>query len=180
VADVKQVRRKVIIALVAMFCVDLVCAAVLFSPIGRASRNASKHESQLWSELQAKTRETVPLNGLGGKIKDAKSEIKDFYSDRFPVRFAAVPEELGKLASENGVRLSAAKYSSDATDLPGVQVVRVDAAIDGDYLKEAKFINAVERDKTFFIIDSVRLGEAQKGAVHLQIVFEAYVRSQGA
>ena len=179
-ADVKQVHRKFATILAVMLCIDIACAAVLFSPIGRASRNGRKVESQVWSELQTKTRQTLPLNGLDGKIKDAKSEIKQFYEQRFPDRFAKVPEELGKLAAENGVRLSAARYSTADTDVPGIHLVRVEAAIDGDYFKEAKFINAVERDKTFFIINSVMLGGEQKGGVHLQIVFETYVRSQAA
>jgi len=178
--DVKHTRRKLTIALVALLCLDVACVAVLVSPIGRASRDGRRTESALWSELQTKTHQTLPLHGLDSKIKDAKSEITQFYDERFPDRFAKVPEELGKLAADNGVMLSSVKYSSEDTDVPGIRMVRVEAAIDGDYFKEARFINAVERDKTFFIIDSVALGEQQKGGVHLQIVFETYVRSEAA
>jgi type IV pilus assembly protein PilO len=179
-ADVKQVRHKLTVALVVMLCLDALCAVVLFSPIGRGAREGRQKEAQLWAELKSKTRETEPLHGLDSKIVEAKSQIKDFYAQRFPENFASVPETLNKLAAANGVTLSAAKYSSDETDIPGLHAVRVDAAIDGDYIKEAKFINAVERDKMFFIIDSVALGEQQKGGVHLQIKFETYVRSQAA
>jgi Tfp pilus assembly protein PilO len=179
-ADVKQTRRKLTIALVVMLCLDILCAIVLLSPIGRGAREGRQKEAQLWSELKTKTRQTEPLRGLDSKIVDAKTQIKDFYAHRFPENFASVPEKLNKLAAANGVTLGAAKYSTEDTDVPGVRAVRVEAAIDGDYAKEAKFINAVERDKTFFIIDSVALGEQQKGGIHLQIVFETYVRSQAA
>lgn len=178
--DVKDTRRKLTTVLAVLLCLDIVCGVILISPIGRASREGRKTEAQLWAELQAKTRQTLPLHGLDSKITDAKSEIRDFYQQRFPERFAKIPEELGKLAAQNGVTLSAAKYSTEDTDVPGVRLVRVEAAIDGDYLKEAKFINAVERNHIFFIIDRVALGEQQKGGVHLQIVFETYVRSQAA
>lgn len=179
-ADVKQTRRKLTIALVVMLCVDILCAIVLLSPIGTSVRTGGQKETQLVQERNSKRPEAEKVHGLDAKIVDAKSQIKDFYAQRFPQSFASVPEKLNKLAAANGVTLSAAKYSTEDTDIPGVRAIRVEAAIDGDYVKEVKFINAVERDKTFFIIDSVALGEQQKGGVHLQIVFETYVRSQAS
>ncbi len=179
-ADIRQTRRKLIIAAAVMLVLDIVSIAILISPIGRGSREGRQKEAQLLSELQVKTRQTIPLRGLDAKIVNASKEIKSFYAARFPDNFAAVPARLNKLASEHGVKLSAAQYSTEPTDVPGVNRVKIQAGIDGDYLKEAKFINAVERDRTFFIIDNVALGEQQKGDVHLQITFETYVRSASA
>jgi type IV pilus assembly protein PilO len=179
-ADVNQTRRKLTVAFVVMLCLDVLCVILLLSPIGRGAREGRQTVNQLWDELKTKTKQAEPLHGLDSKIVEAKAQIKDFYVERFPQNFAAVPERLNKLAAANGVTLSSAKYSTDDTDIPGLRAIRIEAAIDGDYIKEAKFINAVERDKTFFIIDSVALGEQQKGGVHLQIVFETYVRSQAA
>ena len=179
-ADVKRTRRQLTIALIIMLVIDTICIVVLVSPIGRGAREGRDQVNQLWKELQAKTAETLPLQGLDSKIVNAKAQIKDFYDERFPDSFAAVPQRLNKLASEHGVILTSAKYTSDETEIPGLRVVRVEAGIDGDYGKEARFINAVERDKTFFLIDNITLGEQQKGGVHLQIVFETYVRSQPA
>ncbi len=179
-ADIKQTRRQLSIALIVMLVINLICIIVLVSPIGRGAREGRQKVDQLWKESQARTRETLPLQGLDSKIVNAKSQIKDFYLERFPETFAAVPQELNKLASAHGVLLTAAKYTTEDTGIPGLRAVRVDAGIDGDYSKEARFINSVERNKTFFIIDSIALGEQQKGNVHLQIVFETYVRSQPA
>lgn len=179
-ADVKHLRRKMTIALVVMLCISIICIIILLSPIGDSIRTGGQRETQLAQELNSKRPQAEKVRGLDAKIVDAKSQIKDFYARRFPPSFASVPERLNKLAAANGVILSGAKYSTADTDIPGIYAVRVEAAIDGDYVKEVKFINAVERDKTFFIIDSVALGEQQKGAVHLQIVFETYVRSQAA
>ncbi len=46
----------------------------------------------------------------------------------------------------------------------------------GSYLQEVKFINELERDKMFFLIDGVALGE-QQGNVRLQLKLETYLRS---
>ncbi len=179
-ADIKQTRRNLTRALITMLVIDVICVIALLSPIGRGAREGRQEVNELWKQLQARTAATLPLQGLDSKIVNAKAQIKDFYAERFPDSFAAVPQRLNKLASEHGVTLTAAKYSTEDTDVPGLRIVKIEAGIDGDYGKEARFINAVERDKTFFIIDSISLGEQQKGGVHLDIVFETCVRSQPA
>lgn len=181
-ADIKHIRHRLIIAMAVMVSIIVICIAVLLSSIGRGSREGRRKEQQLWTELQAKTRETVPLDGIEDKIAKAKLQIKDFYAERMPANFARVPERLTELASKNGVTLSSAHYAIAETEIPGVKMVRVDASIDGDYLREVRFINALERDRdhAFFLIDSISLGEQQKGGVHLQIVLETYIRSEAA
>jgi type IV pilus assembly protein PilO len=51
----------------------------------------------------------------------------------------------------------------------------MEITLSGDYLQEVKFINALERDKMFFLIDGITLGE-QQGNVRLQLKLETYLR----
>jgi len=83
------------------------------------------------------------------------------------------------VASANRVRISQGKYDVDDTDIEGLQKVRIEASLDGDYVETVKFINALERDKMFFIIDSVTLGEQQAGKVRLNMRLETYLKGQG-
>ncbi len=55
----------------------------------------------------------------------------------------------------------------------------MEITLSGDYLQEVKFINALERDKMFFLIDGIALGE-QQGNVRLQLKLETYLRSGAA
>lgn len=178
--DLRPVRRKYVLALIVLLAIDLVCGIILISPIGRSARANQQHLADLWAELQNKTRETLPLQGIDGKVKEAKAEIDQFIDDRLPPRMATVPDELGKLAAAEGVSLATAKYKTEVTDLPGVRRVVIQATLSGSYQQAARFINAVERDKLFFIIDSISLGEAQGGSIRLQIQMEAYIRSEAA
>jgi type IV pilus assembly protein PilO len=57
--------------------------------------------------------------------------------------------------------------------------LNIELALSGSYLQEVKFINALERDKLFFLIDGVTLGE-QQGNVRLQLKVETYLRSGAA
>lgn len=178
--DLRQVRRKYTLTLIILLAMDLACGIVLVSPIGTSARSNQQQLASLWTQLQAKTRESLPLQGIDGKVKEAKAEINEFFSDRLPPRFANVPDELGKLAGAHGVSLTSARYKTEETELPGIRRVVVQATLTGPYSQEARFINAVERDKLFFIIDSVSLGESQGGSVQLQIQMETYIRSEAS
>ena len=55
----------------------------------------------------------------------------------------------------------------------------IEISLAGNYLQEVKFINALERDKMFFLLDGITLGE-QQGNVRLQLKLETYMRSGAA
>jgi type IV pilus assembly protein PilO len=55
--------------------------------------------------------------------------------------------------------------------------VEVEAELSGDYLQLVRFINALERNRLFFIVDDLQLGSEQNGIVKLQIKVETYLRS---
>jgi hypothetical protein len=49
--------------------------------------------------------------------------------------------------------------------------------VTGDYADEMRFINALERSKTFFVINSVSLGGAEGRTVRLELHVETFLRS---
>ena len=59
----------------------------------------------------------------------------------------------------------------------GVRRVEIDADLAGDYLQLVRFINALERDQVFFLVDSVVLGGEQNGVVKLQLKLETYLKT---
>ena len=68
------------------------------------------------------------------------------------------------------------KYDEKDAPIEGLRKLNIEITLSGDYLQEVKFINALERDKMFFLIDGVTLGE-QQGNVRLQLKLETYLRS---
>ena len=84
-------------------------------------------------------------------------------------------EQLGALSKRNNVRLSRASY---AANLPadGVTELRIDASVSGEYRSLAEFINGLERDRSFFLIENVALSGAQNGLVNLQLRIGTYIR----
>jgi len=175
--DLKETRRKVKIALAAMGAVDLIAIAVFFSPL--VGSQISRHErlDQQWKELQQKTREVEPLRGLDKKIPVAQSQIQEFYAQRLPGQDSAISADLGKLATQSGVRIGGVKYTVKDPEPMGVRRMEIEADFAGDYLQLVRFINALERDQMFFLVNSVGLGGEQAGVVKLQIKLETYLKT---
>jgi len=175
--DLKETRRKVKIALAAMGAVDLIAIAVFFSPL--VGSQISRHErlDQQWTELQQKTREVEPLRGLDKKIPVAQHQIEEFYAQRLPSQDSAISADLCKLATQSGVRIGGVKYTVKDPEPMGVRRMEIEADFAGDYLQLVCFINALERDQMFFLVNSVGLGGEQAGVVKLQIKLETYLKT---
>jgi type IV pilus assembly protein PilO len=67
------------------------------------------------------------------------------------------------------------KYDEKDAPIGGLRKLSIEIALSGDYLQEVKFINALERDPMFFLVDGISLGE-QQGNVRLQLKLETYLR----
>jgi type IV pilus assembly protein PilO len=83
------------------------------------------------------------------------------------------------VAKQNGVRIGQIRSKAKDTDPVGLRPVEIQADFAGDYLQLVRFINALERDPLFFIIDSVELGGEQAGVVRLQLKLETYQKASG-
>ncbi len=169
-------RHKLKIAIAAMVAADLVAVAVLFSPLVGSADSRRESMNQLSAELRAKTRQVEPLRNIDKKIVLAKDQIGGFYKDRFGVRDSEVAGELGKLASANGVRIVQAKYKEEDAEASGIVPIEIEGNFSGDYLQLVRFINALERSKLFFTVDSVSLAGESTGPVHLEVKLHSYLR----
>jgi Tfp pilus assembly protein PilO len=170
-------RRKLQIAIAAMVAADLIAVAVLFSPLVGSAESRQVNMSELSAELQTKTREVEPLKGIDQKVVKAKGQISQFYLDRFASRDSELAAELGKLAAENGVRIMQAKYKQEDPTGAGIIPTEIEGNFSGDYLQLVRFINALERSKQFFTVDSINLAGESTGPVKLDVKMHSYLRS---
>lgn len=176
-STVPELRHRLVLAVVVLLATDVVAAAFLLSPLGRSRQVREQDYDQLRVTLQAKRSESLPLRDMDKKLVQAETDLDGFYRDRFPQQASAIPEELGKLAGASGVQVTEVRYSSEA-GAAGLQRVSMDATLAGDYLQVVKFLNALERDHMFFVIDEVKLSEQQGGAVRLQLKLETYLKGR--
>ena len=174
-ASIREVRKTLLPVLIGLLVLVLACIGYLMSPAGRSRQARQSDLDVLQTQLAAKRLEVLPTRGMDGKLKQASTDIAAFYNERFPAQYSTVSEELGKLAGESGVHIAAVKYEDKDAPVEGLRKLSIEVALSGSYLQEAKFINALERDKLFFAVDGVALGE-QQGNVRLQLKVETYLR----
>lgn len=175
-SDLRQMRRKIKTALVIMAVVDVLAVGVYVSPLVGSVETRKQTIHLMQAELTAKTRQVAPLKDLPGKVRLANHETADFYKKRIPQEDSQIPAEFGKLASANGVAIEQVKYKLAEGTLANLQPVELDADLAGNYTALARFINALERDDMFFIINSITLGGEQQGPVKLNLKLEAFLR----
>jgi Tfp pilus assembly protein PilO len=177
VPDLRTTERKIKIAMAAMALISLAAVAVLFSPLVGSQRARHEELDALWKELQQKTRQVEPLRGLDKKIVVARQQIDEFYKDRLPAHDSAIPEALGRVATQSGVTIGHIKYTLKDPETVGLSPVLVEAELSGNYLQLVRFINSLERDQLFFIVNSVQLGGEQAGVVRLQIKLQTFLKT---
>jgi type IV pilus assembly protein PilO len=125
------------------------------------------------AELAAK-----PLRGLDAKLVTSTKDADTFYAKRLPYADSQVLTELGALTKRAGVRWSRAQYTQNAV-LSGADALtemHMDASVSGDYRPIMLFINSIERDKMFFVINSINLSGQQTGQVNLRIRLATFLR----
>jgi type IV pilus assembly protein PilO len=175
--DLRHTRKNIKTALAVMAGVDLLALVVYISPLVGSAETRRMQINQLQAELNAKTRQVAPLKDLPRKVQQASHQIADFYTRRIPEQNSQIPSEFGKLASANGVTIEQVKYKVKEPGPGKLEPVEMEADLAGNYTSLARFINALERDDMFFIIDSVTLGGQPQGPVKLNVKLEAFLKA---
>lgn len=174
--DLQKIQKR-FATLAAVLGVAVVLLLVyLFWP--GSSRSAQEEEK---AQLQQQ------LTGLSNEVELRKSsnpettraELKAFYAD-LPSSYSQISRRLEKLFRDAGVTSASIKYSveaADKNDLPGVQRIKIDTTVTGDYGKVAGFVNVMEQDRLLFIIEKIALSTQSEGnAVSLQISFDTFLK----
>jgi type IV pilus assembly protein PilO len=123
--------------------------------------------------------EAQQLRGLDAKLERSTAEADRFYRERLPVSDSEMLAEMGALTKAAGVRLTRNSYQHVQV-LQGsageLTEVRMDATLSGDYRPLVKTLNALERDRKFFLINAVTLTGQQTGNVSLRLRLTTYLR----
>jgi hypothetical protein len=117
-----------------------------------------------------------PFRGLPEKVAGTREQGEQFYDQRFPAAYSTISGAIGDLASKNNVHLTRVSYVQTPA-LPGLAEVRMDASLSGEYAPLMRFINGLERSKSFFLIDGLTLTGQQGGLVNLRLSLTTYLHA---
>ena len=121
-----------------------------------------------------------PLEGLDEKLVDATKDSDRFYQKRLPYAISGIAAEMGALAKKQGVKLTRTQYAYKPVMMGTageLTEIRMDASLSGDYRPLVLFINGLERDRMFFMIQGLTLTGQQSGTVGLRLVLTTYLRA---
>ena len=166
-------------AIIVLLLLNLTLAVRLVFAWNRAKQGDAARIAESQAQYRAMKLKTTPLRGLDKKIEQAKMDQKAFYDKRFPANDSEVLTELGALAVKNNVLLARGQYAHGKPK-QGLVELRMEASLSGDYAPIVRFINGLERDKLFFLIDGVALNGQQSGVVSLRMRLTTYLRADTA
>lgn len=176
--DFQVIRKRFILVLGILGVVDLVLLVYLLWP-GSSVASQTAMEQGLQQQYRALSREVAPLRGIDLKLLQTRTDIASLYRERIPSHSSQISQEVEKLVRDTGVSSQAIRYATEQSqkgELPDVQRIGVETSITGEYEKVARFINALEQDKLFFVINQITLNSQEGGQVTLQIKFETFLK----
>jgi type IV pilus assembly protein PilO len=176
VADLSRVRKQFTVLAGVLAGIAVLALVYLVLPLGRTNAELYRDLDETRTEFKLKEAQVKPLRGLPTKLVSTHGDIAKFYRERLPSRQSEVSEEIGRIASKNGVTLSDVRYESLETELPDIRAIDVEANLSGPYANVVRFINSVERNKRFFLINGLSLDDQKAGAVKLQLKLETFLR----
>ena len=130
-------------------------------------------------ELKALDLQTAPLRGLDKRVDLSRSQMQAFYDKRIPANYSSISQRIGDLEVASGVRLTRLQYTQGPPG-PDLTEITIAAGISGDYPQIMRFINSLERDRTFFVIRAMALAGQQAGQVNLRLRVSTWLRRADA
>lgn len=176
--NLRELSRKLHVVMTVLVGFNVLAAGTLAYMWIHDNRFMPEEFNQLHQQVTVRKSAIVSPEVITKRVTEAREQIAKFHEDRFPRSSAAIFESLGSLARENRVNLTQASYKIDETDMPNVRQVDITADLNGDYVQAMHFINALEREKLFFIVNGVKLAEQEGGRVRLNISIQAFLKGQ--
>jgi Tfp pilus assembly protein PilO len=152
-------RQAVPLLITVLALVNALFFGLVLRPAGARASAAREGMRQLQDEVKSRRATVAHLGEIESKLGEARSEDVSFYQQKFLPRatgFSTVMEELEKLAVASHVKRGGANWSlTDVPDRPDLSAVEITTTMEGDYAGIVQFVNRVERDPLFLLIDQV-------------------------
>src|SRR5215472_1728822 len=138
--NLARVQRRFIVAVTVLGVINLALVIYLLwgGPSGPSLESLQQQYNALEREVESRQK---------GNPDQTRTDLKQFYSDNLPSRGSQISEQVEKLTRNAGVTAQSIHYPTESAEkaeknLPaGVQQVKIETNVTGDYAKVARFIN---------------------------------------
>ena len=173
----KRVTRWVVSLVLALDAVLLLYAWVA---AGSNPRSRSEQLRKLKVQHALLKADVGRADGIRNGLPAVEGECNKFYREQLldaATGNSTVVADLGQIAGHAGLRAPAVTYKQHGLDKRGVLEISVTATVEGDYPALVRFINGLERSKSFYLLDSLALDQHTGGGIKLNMQFRSYFRS---
>jgi type IV pilus assembly protein PilO len=180
-AALNEQRRRFTAALVVMGIMCILAGLYLVDPVGASGAKREQELLDKQKTLRDKEEQTRPIRNLPQLVEKAKTDVNKFSSDRLAAYPSTVYSSIYDLAKKNNVSLGEMKYEVIPEPPPPLQLLQVTATVSGGYSNLVRFINALERDKIFFVIRDLQLSDTKgqsSNSIQLRLGMETYLRER--
>jgi type IV pilus assembly protein PilO len=91
--------------------------------------------------------------------------------------YSSVLDDLGALSKDSGLQITSTTFKQKAIDKRGVDEITITITTQGAYPSLVSFINALERSKGFYLLDSLSLDSSAEGVLKMSLELRTYFRS---
>lgn len=176
-ADLSRARKRILTSIIVLGVVDAAALVYLALPYRAGAAQPAAVQRRAEADYRILKPKALPLQDIDQKLAQAQKDDAAFIQKRLSSRYSDVVEELGKLAKANHISITSVNYQTAPAKLDGLEALEMHAGLAGQYVDLVKFINSVERDKMFFIIDTVNLTGQNAAEVRLDVKLDTYLRS---
>ena len=182
VMRVVQEHRPIVMMLGIALLLNVLVYALLVYPLSKRVNSVAERTQAAETELTAaRTQHALATATLTGKDKAAK-ELEVFYTKVLPPDLASARQmgflHLAQLARQSNVRSERINTDEVFDKEATLTRLKIVMSLAGSYQAVRRFIDALERQPEFFVLDDVTLTEASDpdGELTLKLELSTYYR----
>lgn len=158
-------RRKAFQRLGILVLVNaIVFVAVTYRLANKQERLAARR-AELGFELEQKQRELTSVSNDATRAARNAEAVTRFWGDIVKPRAPGLTEawdEIDRLAGQTNVSRGRTSYSREILDV-GLEEIRANMPVEGNYFDLVRFINRLERSERFFLVDEITISQRESG-----------------
>jgi type IV pilus assembly protein PilO len=178
-------RQKIILLaiLAAFFMAD--AAMAIYSFTVASSALSPRQELTVQStQIKLLKADVARARAIQRDMPKTKVDCDRFEDSLPPARtfYSAINSEFADLGRQAGLQIGSLGFRTVDVPAHGMTEVSVDAKVTGDYKSVVRFINAVQRSKSYYILESLSLAKdagaalGAAGTVSVDLHFKSYFK----
>jgi len=180
-AKLKSWKTLVIAGVALIFVADIALIVFMWHLGGTDPNELRRQRGEMETTVKLLKADIVRGDRIQKNMPGVGKEADDFYKNDLPPLsggYSVVIADLTEIATKAGLRTASVAFHDHDLKGRGVVDVDIEENVEGDYGAVLKFIQGIERSKSFYLLNNLGLDNSQPGTLRLSLQLHTYFRSQ--